>query len=124
LLRTSGQPPFRLEAVQRRIVAEDYLVSFETNRYSVPFGLIGQEVEVRRRGAQLEVHHHGTLVATHTWLSGKYQVVILPEHGPGPIARTQRRLQSTPAPPRARVAADVEVRDLAWYDAVCDGGLQ
>jgi transposase len=124
LLRTSGQPPFRLEAVQRRIVAQDYLVSFETNRYSVPFGLIGQQIEVRRRGGQLEVQHRGTIVATHTLLPGKYQVVILPEHGPGPIARTQRRVRSTPAPPRAQVAADVEVRDLAWYDAVCDGGLQ
>jgi hypothetical protein len=124
LLRTSGHPPFRLEAVQRRIVAEDYLVSFETNRYSVPFGLIGQEVEVRRRGGQLEVQHRGTIVTTHTLLPGKYQVMILPEHGPGPIARTQRRVRSTPGPPRAHGAPDVEVRDLTWYDTVCEGGVQ
>jgi transposase len=125
LMATRHQPPFRHAAVQRRIVAEDYLVSLDTNRYSVPFRLIGQEVEVRPRGGQLDIQHRGTVVATHAILLGKYQVAILPEHGPGPIARTQRRRASTPAPPRPSVTTDVEVRDLAWYDAVvCEGGVQ
>jgi transposase len=124
LLPTTSHPPFRLEAVQRRIVADDYLVSFETNRYSVPFRLIGQELEVRRQRGQLELRHRGAVVATHAILPGKYQVAILPEHGPGPIARTQRSVRSTPAPPRPPAAADVEVRDLDWYDTVCEGGVQ
>src|SRR5262249_34277661 len=42
LIATAGQPGFRLEASQPRRVADDYLVSFEANRYSVPFTLIGQ----------------------------------------------------------------------------------
>jgi len=124
LLGTAGHPPFRLEAVQRRIVAEDYLVSFETNRYSVPFRLIGQEVDVQRERGQLELRHRGAVVATHAILGGKYQVCILPEHGPGAIARTQRSLRSTPAPPSPAVSADVEIRDLTWCDAVCSGGVQ
>jgi transposase len=123
LLVTVGHPSFRLETVHRRVVAEDYLVSFETNRYSVPFRLIGQEVEVRRRGSQLELHHRGAPVVTHALLPGKYQVRILPEHGPGPIARTQRATRSTPAPPSARTPVEVEVRDLETYDALC-GGVQ
>ncbi len=109
---------------RRRVVADDYLVSFETNRYSVPFRLIGQEVEVRRHHGQLELRHRGALIATHALLPGKYQVAILPEHGPGPIARTQRSLRSTPAAPTASPAADVEIRDLQWYDALCTGGAQ
>jgi Mu transposase, C-terminal domain len=124
LIATTGQPAFRCEAVQRRIVAEDYLVSVDTNRYSVPFRLIGQEVEVRRHGGQLELRHRGTLVATHTLLPGKYQVAILPKHGPGAIARTQRTLRSTPAPPCAVASVDVDVRDLRIYDALCTGGVQ
>jgi transposase len=124
LMATAGQPSFRHEAVQRRIVADDYLVSFETNRYSVPFRLIGQDVEVRRQQGQLEIRHRGALVATHGLLAGKYQVSILPEHGPGPIARTQRSLRSTPSSPTAPVPADVEVRDPAWYDALCNEGAQ
>jgi hypothetical protein len=52
LMVTAGQPGFRLEALASRTVATDYLVSFETNRYSVPFRLIGETVQVQRaRGA-------------------------------------------------------------------------
>jgi hypothetical protein len=50
LMPTASQPSFRLEAPLRRMVAEDYLVSVDTNRYSVPFTLIGQPVEIHRRG--------------------------------------------------------------------------
>ena len=122
LIPTAGQPLFRLEARQARIVASDYLVSFETNRYSVPFGLIGQTVEVRRSQGQLQIFHQGTRVAEHPELPGKYQLRICPEHGPGASARTARRRRSTPpagAPPPA--LPEVEVRDLALYEALVEG---
>ena len=121
LIATGGQPGFRLEASQPRLVAEDYLVSFETNRYSVPFTLIGQTVEITRRGGRLHVAHGGHLVAEHEELAGKYQVRILPEHGPGAIARTARRQRSAlrclDRPGRGALP-EVEVRDLAIYDVL------
>lgn len=123
LIATAGQPGFRLEASQPRIVAEDYLVSFETNRYSVPFTLIGQTVEVARRGARLQIRHRSTVVAEHEVLPGKYQVRILPEHGPGAIARNPRHERSTPVSHgagRCSALPEVEIRDLAVYDAVMD----
>ena len=76
---------FRLEAPLTRVVATDYLVSVDTNRYSVPFTLIGQPVEVHRRDGHLEMRHRGQVVATHPVLGGRHQLRILPEHGPGPI---------------------------------------
>jgi transposase len=119
LIATAGQPPFRLEASQPRRVAEDYLVSFETNRYSVPFTLIDQTVEVTRRGGRLQITHRGRLVAEHEELTGKYQLRIRPEHGPGAIARTARRIASSlPTPRGALTAPEVEVRDLAIYEAL------
>jgi len=48
-------------------VAEDYLVSFETNRYSVPFTLIGQPVEVLRRGVSVSSAPAGPSCRTHTY---------------------------------------------------------
>jgi hypothetical protein len=103
-------------------VADDWLVSFETNRYSVPFALIGQPVEVLRRDGQLRIFHRGSLVAEHPELPGKYQVRILPEHGPGAVARTARRVRSTTgASPDLRDALTaVEIRDLAIYEALTD----
>ncbi len=120
LVATATQPSFRLEARHVRIVAEDYLVSLATNRYSVPFGLIGQTVEVVRRDGRLEFYHQDQLVAAHVELKGKYGMQILPEHDPGAIARNLRKRSSTPrAAERPWVSAgEVEVRDLSVYEQV------
>ncbi len=120
LIATGGQPGFRLEASQPRRVADDYLVSFETNRYSVPFTLIGQTVEVTRRSGRLHLTHRGRLVAEHEALPGKYQVRILPEHGPGAIARTARRVHSSPGAgsPGRHALPEVEIRDLGIYETL------
>lgn len=119
LLPTASQPSFRLEAPLQRIVAEDYLVSVDTNRYSVPFTLIGKLVEVHCRAGALRFLHRGTCMAEHPELAGRHQLRILPEHGPGAIARTARHRRST-APTRGPLGGEpvVEVRDLALYDAL------
>jgi transposase len=119
LVPTGSQPSFRLEAPLRRLVAEDWLVSVDTNRYSVPFALIGQGLEVQRRAGILRFLHRGTLVAEHPELAGRHQLRILPEHGPGAIARTARSRRSTaPTHGPLRVEPTVEIRDLALYDAL------
>ena len=125
LLPRVGRPGFRLEARFARIVAEDFLVSLDTNRYSVPFTLIGHAVEVERRDGQVRILHRGRAVATHAELTGRYQLVVLPEHGPGAVARNARLRPSTPARPARtldRDAVRVEQRDLATYDALAAGG--
>jgi len=122
LIDTRAQPSFRLQARAARVVAEDYLVSFETNRYSVPFTLIGETVELERRADVLTVYHRAEPVASHPVLDGRHQLAIVPEHGPGAIARNARRIRSTPAPCRSHPDPDVEVRDLAVYEAVMEVG--
>jgi transposase len=119
LVPTTGQPSFRLEAPLARIVADDWLVSVDTNRYSVPFTLIGQPVEVHRRNGRLHMLHRGAVVAEHPEVPGKHQLRILPEHGPGASARTARHRHSTAPSGRAAVPPPaVEIRDLAVYDAL------
>jgi transposase len=123
LVSTTGHPSFLLEAQATRIVATDYLVSFETNRYSVPYALIGQTVQVQRVGAEVVIRHRGTVVATHAVATGKYQLQIRPEHGPGAISRVARQRGSTPAPAAPWAPPpEVEVRDPAYYDHVAAGG--
>lgn len=125
LIPTTGHPSFALEAPVARVVATDYLVSFEANRYAVPYALIGQTVQVQRRDGEIVIRHRGSVVVTHPCLPGKYQVRILPEHGPGPISRTARMVRSTPALPTPTwdVVPEVEVRDLACYDQLAGGAL-
>lgn len=124
LIGTTGQPSFRLEARLPRLVAPDYLVNVDTNRYSVPFTLIGESVEVLRRDGTLVIFHRGAPVATHPELAGQHHVRILPEHGPGAIARITRQRRSTPAPGTtgALTPPEVEIRDLAIYDTLASAG--
>jgi hypothetical protein len=86
----------------------------------VPFTLIGQTVEITRRGGRLHIAQGGHLVAEHDELVGKYQMRILPEHGPGAIARTARRRRSALFSDSLGRGAlpEVEVRDLAIYEAL------
>lgn len=79
-------PELAYPAVTRvvRIVAANALVSVDGNRYSVPPGLVGGEVEVRRRLGSDElviVTPAGTVAAVHRQAPrGQGRVVRLPEH--------------------------------------------
>lgn len=87
----------------------------------MPFRLIGQRVEAQRRGDTVHIFHRDRDVATPPLLPGTHQFCILPEHGPGASARTARHRRSTwraPASPPG-VRPEVEVRDLACYEALC-----
>jgi Integrase core domain len=127
LLPVAGRASF-LQAMRReRIVAEDWLVSIDTNRYSVPWRLIGRTVEVVRVGGHWQISHRGQVVAEHPVASGRYQLSVNPAHGPGALARNARKRYSEPAPadaPNTTLANTlhmVEVRDLALYDRMLEG---
>lgn len=121
LLPNAGHGSFGEQRRVARIVAEDYLVSFQSNRYSVPFGLIGKTVEVIPVGGALRVEHAGAVVAEHPLLSGKHQMRVLPEHGPGAVARNSRKrfgLAGSAEQSRWWGPTEVEVRDLSVYEEV------
>lgn len=124
LLSTMHQPAFRLEATYPRVVADDFLVSLDTNRYSVPFGLIGRTVEVQRREGRVLIRYRGQLVVDHPELLGRYQLRVLPEHGPGAVARNSRQpqLHAVERVTRPSTMPVVEVRDLAVYEACAQAG--
>lgn len=122
LLATTGHRSFAQEGRRNRIVASDYLVSFQANRYSVRFQLIGQTVELQACEGHLTIYHRGRCVAEHPLLTCQHQLRILPEHGPGAIARNARQRYALAG--TATVTSyenDVEVRDLAFYEQLAVG---
>jgi Integrase core domain len=122
LIKTSGQPSYLRAMVRERVVADDWLISVDANRYSVPFHLIGKTVQVIREGGDLLVRHGIKEVARHAVLPGRYQLSIKPEHGPGAAMRNARRRQSdvvateTGMHPAFLDPHDVQVRDLCIYE--------
>lgn len=117
LLPTAAQPAFAPNARRSRIVASDYLVSFQSNRYSVPFSLIGQAVEVQQQDQHLTIYHRDQIVAQHAVNGGRHQLQIRPEHGPGAVARNARkRFTTADTNRRAALHEEVEIRDLSCYE--------
>jgi transposase len=124
LARATGHPSFLQASVRDRVVADDWLVSIDSNRYSVPWRLIGQTVQVARAGDRWRISHRGELVAEHPVLQGSHRVHALPEHGPGATRRNARRRFSDPDGPQADGSAtradDVEIRDLSVYERMLE----
>lgn len=117
LVPTGTQASFLAAMVRDRVVADDWLVSIDNNRYSVPCRLIGQTVQVVRQNDRWVIRHRGEVVAEHTVLTGRARLAMLPEHGPGAIGRNARKRLSTPRlGERLDVGREVEVRDLSIYE--------
>jgi DNA replication protein DnaC/transposase len=71
LAPSAGHASFLQAMVRERVVAEDWLVSIDGNRYSVPFMLIGKAVQVVRQGGAWVIRHRGAVVAEHAVLAGR-----------------------------------------------------
>jgi hypothetical protein len=113
--------------VRERVVAGDWLVSIEGNRYSVSFGLIGKTVRVVREGASWVVRYRGQVVAEHAVLAGRGQLSVRPEHGPGAAARNARKRYAELPVEVERLTdtgREVEVRDLAVYEQLLGTELE
>jgi transposase len=121
LVCTLDQPSFFQALRRERVVADDWLVAIDANRYSVPWRLIGKTVSVVRVGARWQISHGGEAVAEHPVLMGRHQVQVDPAHGPGAVARNARTRFSAPASVAAANDVQVvEVRDLEVYEQLLE----
>jgi transposase len=114
LLNPQGRPAYVIQERTVRHVSKDCLVAFETNRYSVPFRLAGQRVEVQTDGDMLKVFHNGELVSSHERLFGSFQSRVDKSHYWGIFK---------PAKPSLEAHDDVQIRDLAVYENLLEGGV-
>ena len=122
----AGCAGFLAAMPRSRVVASDWLVSIDANRYSVPWRLIGATVEVFRVGGHWQIRHRGAVVAEHPVLIGRYGLSVNPKHGPGALARNARTRYAehgrhrVEAPAAAAPFAVVEQRDLTVYEQMLE----
>lgn len=105
LMPATGHRCFLQALVRERVVAEDWLVAIDANRYSVPFRLIGKTVQVSRVDDRWVIRHKGQVVAEHEVLDGRAQLSVDPEHGPGAMTRNQLQRFAAVAQRRPRRSA-------------------
>jgi len=74
---------FELASWRQAKVGLDYCVQIDRQRYSVPYRLIGQQVDVRVTDSTIEVFRDGQRIASHPKLTGRFnQVCVIDEHMP------------------------------------------
>jgi len=114
-----GRPAYRIQLSLVRRVRRDLLVSIESNLYSVPAPYVGTWVEVQAGPEDtIEIYHRGVVIARHR------RVVDLEHYRGLLLERKAREIGEalTPFPTLWRVIEpEVEVRDLAVYEAVASG---
>ena len=106
--------------VQRK-VSQDGMVSFETNRYSVPWEYVGRCVDLLLEYGQLSMICDGKTIAQHEVRQGKHQQSICLKHYEGLIQSAHRKpptKQPLYDPYWIEQPEDVMVRNLAVYDQV------
>jgi transposase len=126
LVTLHGMRPYRIEQ-NPRVVPSDCMVVLQTNRYSVPWRLVGERVELAVVSHELRVFHCGEVVATHRLSTGRHQIVCKAEHFRGlfrqPDSQVHPGPQTAPSGLMWRAGTvDVEVRDLGVYEALASGG--
>ncbi|HHV79531.1 MAG TPA: IS21 family transposase [Firmicutes bacterium] len=110
---------FLLEEIEPRRVSLDCFISWYSNRYSVPWNLVGHTVLVRENEkGVLTVEHAGQVVATHEVMRGRYRTVVDRRHYRGIPMGSARFRQTVYA---HQLAPDVEVRPLDVYERLVMG---
>ena len=88
-LRPIGSHPAYLHVRRfERRVTGDCRIELDTNRYSVPYHLVGRTVEVRLDSGELTMRYQGEVVATHAVALGRHVIVEDRRHVEGLVRRT------------------------------------
>jgi transposase len=115
-------PPYRLESPILRQVGSDARICFKANRYSVPWRLVGRQIEVRAENDEVVLLLDGQAVARHAALSGRFQERIDPAHFRGLFRMVVDEDPAKPSHDPRFPVEDVMVRDLSLYDQVAGIG--
>jgi transposase len=105
-------PPARERRLERR-VAIDCFVDVDTVRYSVPYRLVRERVEVLVAEHEVRIFHGGAVVATHRRSQEPYARIIQPEHFDGLL---RRATAAAPAPSPASEASPLEAMGRSLRD--------
>jgi transposase len=113
----NGRPPFRQIRELVRVVHSDGCVELDTNRYSVPWRLIGASVTLRVSEGELVATQAGVEVARHAEGRGRRERAVLAEHLEGIVGLRQ----PAPAVDTAPASPPELLRPLAEYEHLVGG---
>lgn len=120
LRRVEDKPTYVIVQTFERKVSRDCFVSYEGNRYSVPWKHASRACLVRIREDKLLVEISGRTVAEHALAHGSHQVVRVKEHFDGLLKAIRNRPRQSESRLVFPDAPLVERRELHEYERVLD----
>jgi transposase len=127
LLSLGNQVPYRRQRSWKRKVPSDCLVNVSANLYSVPYRLIGLEVDIVENQGWLEFSQAGHIVARHREAVGvRGAKTIEPAHLEGIFRLLPRTLPAAPAQtPLVPLGDSTLLRPLCEYEEIvaASGGV-
>src|SRR5690348_4122387 len=115
-----GRPPFRQMRELVRRVQADCAIEVDGNSYSVPWRLIGENVQVVVAEGRVHIHHGGAEVAVHGETTGRRQRMFDPAHFHGVAAVARAVCAAEPA--AVSLPEPALLRPLAEYEQAVGGG--
>lgn len=122
----AGRSSFITTRTLMRCVGSEGTVELDTNRYSVPWRLIGTVVRVEVCDGKVRIHDGAAEVAIHAEVSGRRQRVLQAAHHhamPGSVrAATVNPSHADPGADDPPASDPALLRPLAEYEALLGGG--
>ncbi len=87
LLRPMNEFPYDTREVLSRVVPPNFLIAYETNRYSVPWTLVGLTLTIRAADLIIDFYYNDKRVARHVRRYTKNQIFESREHLKGLLER-------------------------------------
>lgn len=120
------QPAYSYVPLIQRKVSADAMLSFETNRYSVPWIHAGKCVDLKILQGKLVISYAGQQIARHDLLLGKQGQAICAAHYKGLLsAQSLKACRGSKGPQYDPMwkggADDVVIRNLSVYEQVAEG---
>jgi transposase len=116
-LKPLNPTPFSEVDRQSRKVSLDAFISFENNRYSVPYQWVGQTVEVLDlKNGRIRIYHGNQLLAEHSKATGRQQTVVHKKHFEGLRTLGQHQVPKPMPKLVPKPVPEVMERDLSVYE--------
>lgn len=87
VLRALNPSPYDTDEVFSRVVPPDFHIIYDTNRYSVPWTLVGITVTIRVNSASMKIYYHERFIASHPRSYRKNHVLTDERHHAGLLER-------------------------------------
>lgn len=125
LILSDQVPPYKVVKIETRKVSKDCYVSYNGNKYSIPYRFAGRIAELHISDGKFQVNIDNECICEHEILPGNCRVIRKKEHFQGLLSEILKEnsvCRNNSQLPIRFSSPEVEKRSLEVYEAFSRGG--